>query len=295
MDKTTTAWMLRRDGIAFPCQWHYYGNADPADVEETLYAAEWLYDATQSEETRQLCLELMAAYGVALRPNRNLVRNLLRVIRERPYVFLSRAFVERHAGALFYVDPARLPGLNAAVNRALNGEFLRVRLGGICCKILDVLDELRDKIGSGLYYALDPAPKIAEAQTLADLTSALDEIFDAICRAQNAESQEPKPQWVDKMSAYILGHYTDEALGLTEVSSVFGITPSYATRVFKQYTGRGIYETIQHVRLTAAKSMMHSDKTMKEIAHAVGYTSFLSMNRAFKKYEGATPSQFKGH
>ena len=154
-------------------------------------------------------------------------------------------------------------------------KILRVRLGGICCKILDVLDELRDKIGSGLYYALDPAPKIAEAQTLADLTSALDKIFDAICRAQNAEPQEPKPQWVDKMSAYILGHYTDEALGLTEVSSVFGITPSYATRVFKQYTGRGIYETIQHVRLTAAKSMMHSGKTMKEIAHAVGYTSFL--------------------
>ena len=76
-------------------------------------------------------------------------------------------------------------------------KILRVRLGGICCKILDVLDELRDKIGSGLYYALDPAPKIAEAQTLADLTSALDKIFDAICRAQNAEPQEPKPQWVD--------------------------------------------------------------------------------------------------
>ena len=113
MDKTT-AWMLRRDGTAFPCQWHYYGNADPAEVEETLYAAEWLYDATRSEETRQLCLDLIAAYGVALRSNRNLVRNLLLAVRERPYVFLSRAFVERHAGELFYVNPARLPELNAA-------------------------------------------------------------------------------------------------------------------------------------------------------------------------------------
>ena len=84
MDKTT-AWMLRRDGTAFPCQWHYYGNADPAEVEETLYAAEWLYDATQSEETRRRCLDLIAAYGVALRSNRNLVRNLLLAIRERPY------------------------------------------------------------------------------------------------------------------------------------------------------------------------------------------------------------------
>ena len=100
-------------------------------MEETLYAAEWLYDVTQSEETRRRCLDLIAAYGVALRPNRNLVRNLLLAIRERPYVFLSRAFVERHAGELFYVDPARLPELNAAVNRALNSEFLRVRLGGL--------------------------------------------------------------------------------------------------------------------------------------------------------------------
>ena len=65
MDKPPTAWMLRRDGIAFPCQWHYYGSTDPAEVEETLYAAEWLYDATQSEEIRQLCLDLIAAYGVA--------------------------------------------------------------------------------------------------------------------------------------------------------------------------------------------------------------------------------------
>ena len=86
MNKTPTAWMLRRDGIAFPCQWHYYGNADPAEVEETLYAAEWLYDATQSEETQRRCLGLIAAYGVALRPNRNLMRNLLLAIRERPYV-----------------------------------------------------------------------------------------------------------------------------------------------------------------------------------------------------------------
>lgn len=172
-------------------------------------------------------------------------------------------------------------------------KILRVRFGGICCKILDALDELKEKIGASLYYALNPGPRIAEANTLSELTTAMDEIFDAICRAQNADPLEPKPKWVDRMSAYIAENYTNPSLGLTEVSNSFGITPSYATRVFKQYTGRGIYETIQHTRLTAAKSMLHSDQTMKQIAHAVGYTSFLSMNRAFKKYEGTTPTQFK--
>lgn len=171
-------------------------------------------------------------------------------------------------------------------------QILRVRLGGICCKILDALDDLHDQLGT-LYYRVNPGPRICEAQTLSELTGALGDIFDAILAEQNTAQQEPKPQWVDKMAVYINQHYTDENLGLTEVSAQFGITPSYATRVFKQYTGHGIYETIQHVRLAAAKDLLHTELTMKQIAQKVGYTSFLSMNRAFKKYEGTTPSQFR--
>lgn len=173
-------------------------------------------------------------------------------------------------------------------------KILRVRLGGICCKILDAIEEFKGAIGDAFYYQLNPGPHIVEAANLSELTGNMDELFDAIGRKRNMVEQEPKPQWVDKMSVYIEDHYMDENLGLTEVSAAFGITPSYATRVFKQYTGRGIYETIQHVRLAAAKSLMKTDKTMKQIAELVGYTSFLSMNRAFKKYEGTTPTQFRG-
>ena len=172
-------------------------------------------------------------------------------------------------------------------------KLLRTRLGGICCKILDALEELRDTQGEGLCEYPDSVPRVVEARNITELTGGMDEFFDSLRLRKTVEEQEPKPQWVDKMAAYIGEHYTDESLGLTEVSSVFGITPSYATRVFKQYTGRGIYETIQHVRLAAAKDLMQSDMTMKQIARMVGYTSFLSMNRAFKKYEGTTPSRFR--
>jgi len=172
-------------------------------------------------------------------------------------------------------------------------KLLRTRLGGICCKILDALEELRDTPGEGSGEYPDSVPRVVEARNITELTGGMDEFFDSLRLRKTVEEQEPKPQWVDKMAAYIGEHYTDESLGLTEVSSVFGITPSYATRVFKQYTGRGIYETIQHVRLAAAKDLMQSDMTMKQIARMVGYTSFLSMNRAFKKYEGTTPSRFR--
>ena len=179
------------------------------------------------------------------------------------------------------------------INARPTVKILRTRLGGISCKILDALDEFKAQVGDEFYYALNPGPKIVEAHNISELTFNMDELFDAFSRKRDAAMQEPKPQWVDKMVTFIENHYTDENLGLTEVSAAFGITPSYATRVFKQYTGRGIYETVQHVRLAAAKELMLTDKTMKEIAKLVGYTSFLSMNRAFKKYEGATPTQFR--
>ncbi len=172
-------------------------------------------------------------------------------------------------------------------------QIWRVRMGGICSKILDTLDEFRGIVGDRFYYDLNPAPRIVETRNLSELTGNMDEIFDAILQKRNASEQEPKPQWVDRMTVYIEENYMNENLGLTEVAEAFGITPSYATRVYKQYTSHGIYETIQFVRLAAAKNLMHTDKSMKEIAQLVGYTSFLSMNRAFKKYEGATPTQFR--
>lgn len=132
MNKTPSAWMLRRDGTAFPCQCHYYGNADPAEVEETLYAAEWLYDVTQSEETQRRCLDLIAAYGVALRPNRNLVRNLLLAIRERALCFPQPCFCGAARRGAFLCGPGpaagaerrREPGLEQRISAGASGRTI---------------------------------------------------------------------------------------------------------------------------------------------------------------------------
>lgn len=123
-----TAWMLRRDGTAFPCVCHFYGSAD--DIHETLYAAEWLYDATGDEKTRELIYELIRTYGASLNRHRNWARNIVAEIKQTPYVFLTRDFVMRLA-AFSASGGGQLCMLNRAVMRALDAEFTRVRLGGM--------------------------------------------------------------------------------------------------------------------------------------------------------------------
>lgn len=124
-----TAWMLRRDGTAFPCVCHFYGSAD--DIHETLYAAEWLYDATGDEKTRELISELIRTYGASLNRHRNWARNIVAEIKQTPYVFLTRDFVMRLASLPGSGDGRQISALNRAVIRALDAEFTRARLGGM--------------------------------------------------------------------------------------------------------------------------------------------------------------------
>ena len=121
--------MLRSDGAEFPCVCHYYGNSD--DYEETAHAAEWLYQATVHANVRQLVLDFLYAYGASLKPKQNVVRNLLSAIRQQTCTGLSRDFIAQHISEFRPVEANKLASLNGEVNRALNGEFTRVRLGGM--------------------------------------------------------------------------------------------------------------------------------------------------------------------
>lgn len=121
--------MIRRDGEAFPCLQHLYGSTQ--DVEETLYAAEWLYHHTASGESKRLVLDLIAAYGASLNSHRNAVRNLLIAIKRKPYVFLTPSFVLKIADKLRFPVSDSVESLNRRVMERLNEEFLRARLGGL--------------------------------------------------------------------------------------------------------------------------------------------------------------------
>lgn len=126
--KTPTAWMLRQDGEAFPVIQHLYGSLDC--VEETLYAGEWLYRYTLRESTRQAVLGLVKSYGISLGTG-TAVENLRRTIQEKPYVFFTLSFLQEIAPLLEKCEAGDLETLNRRVNRCLNEEFLRCRLGGL--------------------------------------------------------------------------------------------------------------------------------------------------------------------
>lgn len=141
--ETEKAWMVRSDGVAFPCICHIYGSTE--DIKETLYAAEWLYGHTANAKTKDLCLQLFKTYGISLSEHRNCVRSILLQIRKTPYRFLDYNFIFDIADEIQNAPTGILSTLNTEVIHALNNEFMRVRYGGM----YDSVDGNRD-----LYFRL---------------------------------------------------------------------------------------------------------------------------------------------
>lgn len=125
-----SAWMIRNDGKAITCVQHVYAN--PENVEETLFAAEWLYVNTRHEETRRLVLETVTAWATSISDG-DIISGAQKAIAQKPYLFLSREFVATHKEEIrsCSVDALLLPALCKEITAELNQEFLRARYGGM--------------------------------------------------------------------------------------------------------------------------------------------------------------------
>jgi YesN/AraC family two-component response regulator len=74
----------------------------------------------------------------------------------------------------------------------------------------------------------------------------------------------------------------------------FGTSTSYLSRYFKQSVGVNFHRYLSNIRIDEAKKMLAlTDKTITEIAQAVGFNNRNIFLRMFKKLEGLNPSEYR--
>lgn len=128
LESASKAWMIRNDGKAIPITQHVYGNTE--DNEESLYAAEWLYDNSSHASTKQLCIEFIASYADFIAGDSR-IDSLVSDIERKPYKFLSKKFVIAHKDELESAKSVDTESARKAIIDELNQEFLRARFGGM--------------------------------------------------------------------------------------------------------------------------------------------------------------------
>ena len=97
-----------------------------------------------------------------------------------------------------------------------------------------------------------------------------------------------------KVEAFVNENYKDINLDVSRVSDFLNLSPSYATKVFKEETGEGLSYYINKIRVMKAKELLGLDMyRIEHIAEMVGYPNSRALSRSFKRIEGITPSQYR--
>lgn len=92
---------------------------------------------------------------------------------------------------------------------------------------------------------------------------------------------------------YCTEHYTEE-ISLDMVAEALHASKYYISHLLKKKINMGFSDYVNALRISeACKYLSSEDKSITEIAYAVGFNTIRTFNRAFIKHKGVSPSGYR--
>jgi AraC-like DNA-binding protein len=191
-----------------------------------------------------------------------------------------------HAGLQEAIHPVFYD--NALLGFIVMGQFrntdtIQPRLTSACKKYGIVPDELQ--------AAFLKVPFFADAQIRNTLN--LFRILVKYIVTQHMISR--KGNMVLNSIVHIMEEHVTHQLTLTGAGRMVGKSNSYISHIFKNYFGKSFTQMFIEMKLNKADEIFRAtpDRTISEVAYALGYEDPLYFSRIYKKYRKRSPKEYK--
>lgn len=139
----------------------------------------------------------------------------------------------------------------------------------------------------------NPINKLDSLRSVSEIRGRIDNIFEHLIQSAN-EQRQKTPTRQDDILNYVKEHFTEPDFSISAIGDHFNISTSQVSRSFKGKAGMGLLDYVHHLRIEVAKDLLKTTAlSIKDISIRVGYVNSLTMTRAFRRYEGVTPSDFR--
>lgn len=138
--------------------------------------------------------------------------------------------------------------------------------------------------------------QISAAGSVGELGEILDQVVkDSFVQMQKYSADNKEERLKLEVTRYIEEHFTSQDLTAESVCRAFGKTPPYFSKLFKEASGMGLLDYINHRRVQEAKYLIRNQKglSVNELAERTGFSGANTFIRVFKKYEGVTPGKYQ--
>lgn len=142
--------------------------------------------------------------------------------------------------------------------------------------------------GKEVYY------KARDTEICRLLHQMIEEVMEIACPEKSSESSKASPAETAKRVHHYLLQHMNERITIEELSAKFLINPTTLKQAFKKVYNASIAAHMHEHRMKyAAKMLIETDKSVAEVAKAVGYESQSKFTAAFQKYYGTAPLKYK--
>lgn len=174
--------------------------------------------------------------------------------------------------------------------RALSSEMVHL----LAWEIRGTLVKLKYQLEPGVQFDEAIDNLMATTQMLGGFFERIEEIYENICDFVDNQKRSHNIQLKNKMIEFIDQAYQEPSLSLSSVASKFGMTESYISQFFKEQAGENFSSYLEKIRMShACELLSQSELSIGEIALQSGYYSDQVFRRAFKRYHGMTPNEFR--
>lgn len=112
-------------------------------------------------------------------------------------------------------------------------------------------------------------------------------------KISETDADDPESSPVETAVQYIQNHIGED-ISLDDLARLVALSPYYFAHTFKKKTGYAPAEYVLKTRMERARMLLvHSKKTIAEIAYDVGYSAPASFTNVFKKKLGLSPRAYR--
>lgn len=124
------------------------------------------------------------------------------------------------------------------------------------------------------------------------------EFFDCLLQNVNTNSRESESSgttYINNAIRFINLKYS-EPIGVEEIAQACGLNRSYFTRIFRQITGTTPQTYLLEFRMKKAIEYLNTtEESINNIAFLVGYNDLFTFSKAFKRYTGLSPRDYRNN
>jgi AraC-like DNA-binding protein len=118
--------------------------------------------------------------------------------------------------------------------------------------------------------------------------------FTYLASAEYARTRfHPLNKRVKSIHEYLMKNYREE-ITLKQIADQVHMAPASVSRFFKSATGMSVFEYLNKIKIELARQLLlNTEMSVVDISYDCGFNNLSHFNKQFKKFNQATPRQFR--